>query len=80
MEDGGSGLMGTQQFQFWPILLLLLFVCFPLSVLLFIWFSCDVIAAMLLDENKRCLISSFCSSTSNCTLITSLLSVSLEIG
>ena len=32
------------------------------------WFSRYVIAAMLVDENKRFLISSFCSSTSNCTL------------
>ena len=32
------------------------------------WFSRYVIAAMLMDENKRFLISSFCSSTSNCTL------------
>ena len=32
------------------------------------WFSRYVIAAMLVDENKTSLISSFCSSTSNCTL------------
>ena len=32
------------------------------------WFSRYVIAAILVDENKRFLISSFCSSTSNCTL------------
>ena len=32
------------------------------------WFSRYVIAAMLVDEKKRFLISSFCSSTSNCTL------------
>ena len=32
------------------------------------WFSPDVIAAMLVDENKRLLINSFCWSTSNCTL------------
>ena len=32
------------------------------------WFSRYVIAAMLVDENKRFLISYFCSSTSNCTL------------
>ena len=32
------------------------------------WFSRDIIAAMLVDENKRFLISSFCSSSSNCTL------------
>ena len=32
------------------------------------WFSRYVIAAMLVDENKRFLISSFCLSTSNCTL------------
>ena len=32
------------------------------------WFSRYVIAVMLVDENKRFLISSFCSSTSNCTL------------
>ena len=32
------------------------------------WFSLDVIAAMLVDENKRFLINCFCSSTSNCTL------------
>ena len=32
------------------------------------WFSRDVIVAMLVDENKRCLISTFCLSTSNCTL------------
>ena len=32
------------------------------------WFSRYVIADMLVDENKRFLISSFCSSTSNCTL------------
>ena len=32
------------------------------------WFSRYVIAAMLVDENKRFLINSFCSSTSNCTL------------
>ena len=32
------------------------------------WFSRYVIATMLVDENKRFLISSFCSSTSNCTL------------
>ena len=32
------------------------------------WFSRYVITAMLVDENKRFLISSFCSSTSNCTL------------
>ena len=31
-------------------------------------FSRYVIAAMLVDENKTSLISSFCSSTSNCTL------------
>ena len=31
------------------------------------WFSRDVIAAMLVDENKRFLISSFCSSTNNLT-------------
>ena len=31
-------------------------------------FSRYVIAAMLVDENKRFLISSFCFSTSNCTL------------
>ena len=29
------------------------------------WFSRDVIAAMVMVENKRFLISSFCSSTSN---------------
>ena len=32
------------------------------------WFSRYVIAAMLVDEKKRFLISSFCSFTSNCTL------------
>ena len=32
------------------------------------WFSHYVIAAMLVDESKRFLISSFCSSTSTCTL------------
>ena len=32
------------------------------------WFSRYVIAAMLVDENKRFLISFFCSSTSICTL------------
>ena len=32
------------------------------------WFSRDVISAMLVEENKRFLISSFCSSTSYCTL------------
>ena len=32
------------------------------------WFSRYVIGAMLVDENKRFLISSFCSSTSNCAL------------
>ena len=32
------------------------------------WFSRYVIAAMLVDENKRFLISFFCFSTSNCTL------------
>ena len=32
------------------------------------WFSRYVIAAMLVDENTRFLISSFCSSTSICTL------------
>ena len=32
------------------------------------WFSRYVIAAMLVYENKRFLISSFCSCTSNCTL------------
>ena len=32
------------------------------------WFSRYVIAAMLVDENKRFLISAFCSSTSYCTL------------
>ena len=32
------------------------------------WFSRDVSNAMLVDENKRFLISSFCSSTSNCTM------------
>ena len=32
------------------------------------WFLRYVIAAMLVDENKRFLISSFCSSTSNCIL------------
>ena len=32
------------------------------------WFSRYVMAAMLVDENKRFLISSFCFSTSNCTL------------
>ena len=32
------------------------------------WFSRFVIAAMLVDENKRFLISSFYSSTSNCRL------------
>ena len=32
------------------------------------WFSRYVIAAMLVDVNKRILIRSFCSSTSNCTL------------
>ena len=32
------------------------------------WFARYVIGAMLVDENKRFLISSFCSSTSNCTL------------
>ena len=42
------------------------------------WFSRYVIAAMLVDENKRFLISSFCSSTSNCTL--QHYYVSLEIG
>ena len=42
------------------------------------WFSRYVIAAMLVDENKRFLISSFCSSTSNCTLQHCYLS--LEIG
>ena len=31
-------------------------------------FSRYVMAAMLVDENKRFLISSFCLSTSNCTL------------
>ena len=38
------------------------------------WFSRYVIAAMLVDENKRFLISSFC------LYIVALLSVSLEIG
>ena len=32
------------------------------------WFSRYVIAAMLVDKNKRFFISSFCSCTSNCTL------------
>ena len=32
------------------------------------WFSRYVTATMLVDENKRFLISSFCSSTTNCTL------------
>ena len=32
------------------------------------WFSRDVIAAILVDENKRSLISSLCLSTSNCAL------------
>ena len=32
------------------------------------WFSRYIIAAMLVDENKRFLISSFCFSTGNCTL------------
>ena len=32
------------------------------------WFSRFVIAAMLVDENKRFLISSFCSSTSRCRI------------
>ena len=32
------------------------------------WFSHHVIAAMLVDKDKRFLISSFCLSTSNCTL------------
>ena len=32
------------------------------------WFSRDVITAMLVNENKRSLISSFCLSTRNCTL------------
>ena len=32
------------------------------------WFSCCFIADMLVDVNKRSLIISFCSSTSNCTL------------
>ena len=47
----------------------------PLLAFLFVfffslyrWFSRYVIAAMLVDEKKRFLISSFCSSTSNCTL------------
>ena len=46
------------------------------------WFSRYVIAAMLVDENKRFLISSFCSSTSNivhCSIVISV-SLSLEIG
>ena len=33
------------------------------------WFSRYVIAAMLMDENKRFLINSFCSSTSNCSIV-----------
>jgi len=37
-------------------------------VFLYRWSSRYVIAAMLVDENKRFLISSFCSSTSYCTL------------
>ena len=32
------------------------------------WFSRYVIASMLVDENKRSLVDSKCSSTSNCTL------------
>ena len=43
------------------------------------WFSGYVIAAMLVDENKRSLISSFCSSNQQ-LYITSLLPTSLEIG
>ena len=42
------------------------------------WFSRYVIAAMLEHENKRFLISSFCPSTSNCTLQNCY--VPLEIG
>ena len=37
-------------------------------ILLNRWFSPYVIATKLVDKNKRFLISSFCSSTSNCTL------------
>ena len=40
------------------------------------WFSRYVIAAMLVDENKRFLISSFCSSTSNiCGIILAMRSI-----
>ena len=35
---------------------------------MYTWFSRYVIAAKLVEENKRPLISSFCSSTNNCTL------------
>ena len=44
------------------------FILRDLSVIRYRWFSRYVKAAMLVDENKRFLISSFCSSTSNCTL------------
>ena len=44
-----------------------------------IQFSCDVMTDMLVDKNKRSLITSFHSSTSNCTLLPVLLSVSLEM-
>ena len=47
-----------------PLLLLRLGLLFGL----YGWFSRYVIAAMLVDENKRFPISSYCSSTSNCTL------------
>ena len=49
-------------------------------LILYRWFSRYVIAAMLVDENKRFLISSFCSSTDQQLFIAALLSVSLEIG
>ena len=44
----------------------LLFVFLVMAAILI--YSRYVIAAMLVDENKRFLISSFCSSTSDCTL------------
>ena len=47
----------------------------------YIWFSPYVIAAMLVDEKTRTLISSFCSSTSTRELyIAALLSVFLKFG
>ena len=42
--------------------------CHPPAEPAYRWFSGYVIAAMLADENKRFLISSFWSSTRNCTL------------